>query len=432
METLEFQIIGTLLRHPEYVSRANVAASDFSNPLCGAAFSAMRAMLSEGQQIEVFTVAERMGGGTVLGDVAAIWRECLSRPENLEEKCDKVRSAARSREMVELLRLAATTLEQGKDPDAVRSRLITRLASIEDGGKKYAHSSRETMSMVTDYLQEVFDAKADGGLVGVPSGIDALDHLMGGFHKSDLIVVGARPAMGKTAFMVSLARNAVMAGKRVGIISAEMSVTQIGLRMASMFGGIPSTKLRSCDLDDQEFTRLNAAAATYAELPISIYDKPSCTPGDIAIQARAWAMSGGLDILFVDYLTRLTPDEPNMSRNREVGQMGASLKTLARTMDIPVVCLSQLSRKCEERADKRPIMADLRDSGEVEQDADEIMFLYRHTVYDEGADPQEAEILLEKNRHGPIKNIKCRFIEDQMLWTNPVSQWDNAYQGESA
>lgn len=430
-EALEYQIIGTLLRNPECVAQARIEASDFTNPLCGAAFSAMRVMIAEGQQIEVFTVADRMGGGAVLGDVAAIWKDCLSRPENLEEKCAKVRAAARSREMVELLRLAATALEQGKDPDAVRSRLITRLASIDDGGKKYAHNSRETMAMVTEYLQEVFDAKAEGGLVGVPSGIDGLDHLIGGFHKSDLVIVGARPAMGKTAFMASVARNAALTGKRVGIVSAEMSAVQVGLRMASIFGSIPSTKLRSCDLDDSEFARLHAAAATYVELPISIYDKPSCTPGDIAIQARAWQLSGGLDMLIVDYLTRLTPDESDDSRNREVGKLVAAMKTLARTMSIPVICLAQLSRKCEERADKRPIMADLRDSGEIEQEADSVMFLYRHSVYDEGADPQEAEILVEKNRHGPCKNVKCRFIEEQMLWTNPTDAWGNTY-GEVA
>lgn len=425
METLEFQIIGTLLKHPECLPQANISAKDFTNPLCGAAYSAMRALVADGQQVEVFTVADRLGGGTMLGEISAIWKECLSRPENLEEKCTNLRKAALSREMAALCSLAADTLKSGKDPETVRSRLITKLAGMDDCGKHYAHTSKDTMRLVTDYLQEVFDAKEHGGLVGVPSGIDGLDHLMGGFHKSDLVVVGARPAIGKTAFMASIARHAALKGKRVGIISAEMPAVQIGLRMTSMFGAIPSTKLRSCDLDDSEFARLTAATTQYVELPISIYDKPSASPGDIAIQARAWEMSGGIDILIVDYLTRLTPDEGDNSRNREVGKLVQSLKTLARTLNIPVVCLSQLSRKCEERADKRPIMADLRDSGEIEQEADSVLFLYRHSVYDDSADPEEAEILVEKNRHGPCKNVKCRFVEDQMMWTNQATSWHN-------
>ncbi len=326
--------------------------------------------------------------------------------------------------MVDLLQLATRTLEEGKNPDAVRARLITKLASLESAGKSHAHTAKQTMAEVVDYLQMAFDARQAGGLVGVTSGLTGLDKIMGGFHKSDLIVVGARPAMGKTAFMASLARAAALAGRRVGIASAEMPAVQIGLRMVSMFGGIASTKLRSCDLDEQEFARLNETASRYSQLPIEIYDKPACTPGDIAIQSRAWQLSGGLDLLMVDYLTRLNPDDSQDSRVREVGQMIQALKTLAKSLDIPVICLAQLSRQCEQRADKRPVMADLRDSGEIEQEADAVMFLYRDSVYNDSANPEEAEILVEKNRHGPCGKVMARFVAEQMLWTNAGDmQW---------
>lgn len=420
----EYQVIGGLLKHPEMIGRIDIETADFTVAICGQAFSAMRAIIAEGKAVDVFGVSERIGGDTVLGNLAGLWKDCLIRPENLQDRCNTLKALARGRQMVDLLQLATRTLEEGKNPDAVRARLITKLASLESAGKSHVHTAKQTMAEVVDYLQMAFDARQAGGLVGVTSGLTGLDKIMGGFHKSDLIVVGARPAMGKTAFVASLARATALAGRRVGIASAEMPAVQIGLRMVSMFGGIASTKLRSCDLDEQEFSRLNETASRYSQLPIEIYDKPACTPGDIAIQSRAWQLSGGLDLLMVDYLTRLNPDDSQDSRVREVGQMIQSLKTLAKSLDIPVICLAQLSRQCEQRADKRPVMADLRDSGEIEQEADAVMFLYRDSVYNDSANPEEAEILVEKNRHGPCGKVMARFVAEQMLWTNAGDmQW---------
>lgn len=414
----EFQIIGGLLRHPEQVARVDIEAADFTDPLCGQAFSAMRAIIAGGGVVDVFGVAERLGGESVLGDVAAIWRECLIRPENLAERCQRLKTLSRGRQTADLLRLALSTLEQGKHPDAVRSRLIAKLANLESASASFTHTAKETMSQVVDYLQAAFDARQQGGMVGVPTGLNGLDRLLGGLHRSDLIVIGARPSMGKTALMASIARYAAQSGRRVGIASAEMPAVQIGLRMVSMVGAIPSTKVRSCELDDQDFARLTDTAARYSELPISIFDKPACTPGDIALQARAWQLSGGLDLLFVDYLTRLRPDDEMDSRTREVGQMAQVMKTIAKTLNIPVVLLAQLSRQCEQRTDKRPVMSDLRDSGEIEQESDIVAFLYRDVVYNDNADPGAAEILVEKNRHGPCGKVLCRFVPEFMLWTN--------------
>lgn len=417
-EQTEMQVIGGLLRFPDMIPRVNLRAEDFTLELCGMAFAAMRAMVAEGLAVDAFGVAMRVGGDAALAELAGWWKECLIRRESIPELCEVVQSAARGRQTVALLRTAIETLEKGKSPDAVRARLVARLVGLESQGTNWAHTAQETMRQVTDYLQTAFDAYHAGGLVGVPSGLSGLDRLLGGFHRSDLIVVGARPAMGKTAFMASLARNAALAGRRVGIASAEMPAVQIGLRMVSMIGGIESTRLRACNLDDDEYVRLTNSSMQYGNLAIDIFDKPACTPADIAMQARVWQLSGGLDILFVDYLTRLRPDDANDSRTREVGQMVQSLKTLAKTLDIPVVCLAQLSRQCDQRADKRPVMADLRDSGEIEQEADTVAFLYRDVVYNQSADPEHAEILVEKNRHGPCGKVIARFINEQMLWTN--------------
>lgn len=422
---LEQQVIGTLLRNPDYIVKVNISANDFSDPFCVSVLTAMRNIAADGKTVDAFIVNDRMGG-EVLGDVMTLWQECISHPSNLDGWCEKLRVISLGKSMGSLLETASKSLKDGKNPNAIRARLLTLLSTLDEGQKSYSHSSKQVMQQVTDYLQSAFDAREHGGLVGVTSGLSGLDSILGGFHHSDLIVVGARPGMGKTAFMASVARSAALNGKRVGIASTEMPAVQIGLRMVSMIGDISGTKLRSCDLDEQEFTRLTTAATQYSELPIEVYDKPACTPGDIALQARAWQLSGGLDLLIVDYLTRLVPDEADGNRTREVGKMIASLKTLAKTLNIPVICLAQLSRTVEQRTDKRPIMSDLRDSGEIEQEADSIMFLYRDAVYNPDADEQKAEILVEKNRHGPCGAVIARFIPEQMLWTNVGDEsWNN-------
>jgi replicative DNA helicase len=414
----ELQIIGGLLHYPAEIARVDVNADDFTLDLASQAFAAMRAIVAAGGSVDVFGVAERLGGGLMIGELAAVWKECLIRPENLPERCARLKVQARGRQTANLLRLAMTALEGGKDPDAVRGRLIAKLAGLETASRAYTHTAKETMAQVVDYLQTAHEARQAGGLVGVPSGIRGLDTILGGFHKSDLIVFGGRPAMGKTALMASLAHHAATQGRRIGIASAEMPAVQIGLRAVSGIGDIESSKLRACDLTEDEYARLTAAAARFADLPIVIYDKPACTPSDIALQARAWQLSGGLDVLFIDHLTRLSPDDRDDSRTREVGRMVQAMKTLAKALNIPVVLLAQLNRDVERRADKRPVMADLRDSGEIEQEADVVAFLYRDSVYNEQADPESAEILIEKNRHGPCAQVLCRFIPETMTWTN--------------
>jgi replicative DNA helicase len=415
MSTVEPIIIGTLLRHPQWIAKVGISANHFADPFCRDAFAAMRAAISEGLEIDVVTVAQRMDGMPV-AELSTWWKETITRPENLSEWCSKLRKDHRGRELVDLLGVAHKTAQEGKDPDAIRSKLITRLSSLDDDSQTFDHDTTRLMSSVVDFLQEAHDAFHAGGIVGVPAGIAGIDKLMGGFHKSDLVIVGARTSVGKTAFIMSLALNAAKAGRKVGIISAEMSAQQIGLRLTSMVSNVDSYRLRSGDLTEDEFSRISHAAQITQGLNIRVYDKPACTPGDTAIQARAWQIGGGLDILFVDYLTRLTPDDTNNSRVREVGQMVSSLKTLAKSLNIPVVCLAQINRSSEQRANKRPLLSDLRDSGEIEQEADSVLLLYRDAMHNDSADPESAEILIEKNRHGPCGSVDARFIHSTMTW----------------
>lgn len=415
---IEPTVIGLLLRKPTEIVRVNLRHEHFSEPFCALAFMAMRQCVTEGLTPDVVTVALHMPDNPV-ADLAALWQEtAVGTADNLPHLCGLIRQQARSRNIAALLSKAQEALVAGKNADAIRSRLITRLADLDDDERLYTHTGKAWMGEVVDYLTAASEASQNGGLMGVPSGIAGLDNIMGGFHRSDLIVVGARPKIGKTAWMMSAACRAAASGKRVGIISAEMPAYQLGLRLVAMMADINNAKLRACNLDDPEYTRLHAATLRASEMPLMIYDRPACSPADIAIQARAWTLSGGLDLLFVDYLTRLNPDERTDNRTREVGHMIASLKTVARSLDIPVVCLAQLSRKLEDRKDKRPMLSDLRDSGEIEQEADVVMFLYRDSVYNQDANPYDAEILVEANRHGPPGMIRCGFKAEQMQWVN--------------
>lgn len=418
MNTIEPTLIGLLLRNPGEIARMNLSGEHFLDALCAQAFMVMRRLVADGVTPDTFAVSEAIPGNPG-GELLDWWKEtAAASPRNLPHLAERIRKAYRGRKLATLLDKARDTLAEGKPADPIRARLLTRLAELDDDDQTWTHSGTGWMHDVLTHLEAAQAATETGQLVGVTSGLSGLDKMLGGFHRSDLIVVGARPKMGKTAWMMSTAHNAAKAGKRVGIISAEMPAYQLGLRLVSIMANLEFSRLRACDLQDHEYSRLTSSAQMITNLPIFLYDKPACTPGDIAIQARAWAIAGGLDLLFVDYLTRLNPDEHTESRTREVGKMVASLKTVARTLDVPVVCLSQLSRRLEERKDKRPMLSDLRDSGEIEQEADVVAFLYREAVYDRNADPANAEIIVEANRHGPPGVVQCRFEPTTMHWMN--------------
>lgn len=414
---IEQAIIGILLKKPDSITKVSIKPEHFSDEFCVRAFGAMRVLVTKGMVPDVIGVAESMGGN--LGDNLAVltgWMNETASAANLDHWVNRLRDAHK---LASIKKMLSEALESTDSADAIRAKLITQLASIEDDGRSYETGGTEWMAQVVEKVEEVWEAKMNGnGTVGITSGNIDLDGYLGGFHKSDLIVMGARPKMGKTAWLMNCAKAAAMAGKRVGIASAEMPAYQLGERIVSDVANLSASVFRNGNLDERGFSSLTYGCQKVAGLPIRIFDKPRMTPGDIAVQAKAWELSGGVDIIFVDYLTRLVPDQTDKNRTREVGRMISDLKTLARTMNIPVVCLAQLSRGVEERSDKRPMPSDLRDSGEIEQEADVIMFLYRDAVYNDDADPRSGEILIEANRHGPTGLINCTFDGEFMRWAS--------------
>ncbi len=270
----------------------------------------------------------------------------------------------------------------------------------------------EVLPDVINSLQQM--AGQDGGIIGVPTGFTELDNKTLGLQKGDMVVVAARPSMGKTTFAMNLVEAALYQSLPVVVFSLEMPAEQIAMRMIASFGGIDMSKLRSGRLDEDGWSRVTNAVAHLAEKPLYIDDSRGVPPTEMRARCRRIAKNHGgkLGLVVIDYLQLMTV--PGLDPNNRVGiisEISRSLKVLAQEMDCPVVALSQLNRSLENRPDKRPIMSDLRESGAIEQDADVIMFIYRDEVYkkEESKEKGIARIIIGKQRNGPIGTVFLGF-----------------------
>lgn len=277
-----------------------------------------------------------------------------------------------------------------------------------------------------DYVQ-----KHPGEIFGVQTGFTDLDKLLGGFQPSDLIIVAGRPGSGKTSFALSIMQTAAARyHKKVALFSLEMSAEQLVQRLVASIGEIDSQSLRLGKLTEPDYARLSKATGDLSELSIFIDDSASITPIEIRAKARRLQSEHGLDLIIIDYLQLMTVRGRIENRVQEIAQISRQLKELARELRIPVVALSQLSRAVEAREDHRPQLADLRESGSIEQDADVVIFIFREKTYYPTIEkwqlkhPQKpypgdtAEIIVAKHRHGPIKDIQLYFAEDQATFKN--------------
>jgi len=258
-----------------------------------------------------------------------------------------------------------------------------------------------------DYLQQ-----HRGDVVGVPTGFSDLDQLTGGLQRSDLIILAARPSMGKTSMALGMAYGAAIgAGKTVGMFSLEMSAEQFVQRLLSMETGVDSHRLRLGQIDDGEWDRISRAFGRLAEASIFIDDTAGANVMDVRSKARRLQAEHGLDLIVVDYL-QLMSARRSENRVQEISEISRGLKGLARELNVPVVALSQLSRAVESRSDHRPMLSDLRESGSIEQDADIVLFIYREEKYEEDTEKKGiAEIIVAKHRNGPVGTINLRFFE---------------------
>ena len=266
---------------------------------------------------------------------------------------------------------------------------------------------------VSDYYDEMERLLAAGeGMVGLPTGFKALDGLLGGFQKSDLIVFAGRPGMGKTSWMLTVALSVARRGARVALFTMEMGVEQVVQRLISMETGIRIQQLRSANISAREHTRFTEAISRISNLPLFIDDTPSITPIEMRTKSRRLQHEYGLDIVMVDYMQLMSAGKAyENNRVQEISYISRSLKDLARELNVTIISTAQLSRAVEQRQDKRPQLSDLRESGSIEQDADAVLFLYRDEVYnpDTTEFPNQADVMLSKHRHGPTGTIQLYF-----------------------
>lgn len=281
---------------------------------------------------------------------------------------------------------------------------------------------RDVLTEAFDRIDKIHRDKDKGALRGVPSGFKDLDSKTAGFQKSDLIIVAARPSMGKTSFALNLAEHAAIEEKvPVGIFSLEMSKEQLVDRLLSSQAGVDSWKLRTGNLSDEDFPKIGYAMGVLSEAPIFIDDSPGANVMEIRAKARRLQMEHGLGLIVVDYLQLMEGHSSKGDNNRvqEISEISRGLKGLARELNVPVIALSQLSRAVEHRDDKRPQLSDLRESGSIEQDADIVMFLYREEYYKPDTEKKGiTEVLIRKHRNGPTGELQVFFNPSQMRFAD--------------
>jgi len=282
--------------------------------------------------------------------------------------------------------------------------------------------ARQVMSDVYDRIEDL--SRRDDEIFGVPTGFIDLDRLLSGLQPSDLLIIAGRPGQGKTGFLLSIARNAALLHKkRVAIFSMEMSNEQVAQRLIAQETGIDSQRLRTGKLLEEEWPVFTHAIESFADTLLFMDDTPAITPLQLRTKCRRLQMEFGLDLVIVDYLQLMGGDTRTENRVQEVSYISRNLKVLARELDVPVLAAAQLSRAVEQRADKKPVLSDLRESGSLEQDADIVMFIYRPDQYEkETARQNVAEIIVAKHRNGPVGTVELIFRSNLAKFENAATR----------
>ncbi|MCG6971103.1 MAG: replicative DNA helicase [Gammaproteobacteria bacterium] len=301
-------------------------------------------------------------------------------------------------------------------------KLVFEIAEKGAKGRKDFVCIKDLLVKAVDKIDMLF--QQDSPITGVPSGFSDFDDMTSGLQSSDMIIVAGRPSMGKTTFAMNIAENvAIKTNLPVAIFSMEMPGEQLAMRLLSSLGRIDQHRVRTGKLDDDDWPRLTSAVGLLAEAKMFIDDTPALTPNELRARARRLAREhDGLGLIVIDYLQLMqVPGTEN--RVNEISEISRNLKSLAKELSVPVIALSQLNRSLEQRPNKRPVMSDLRESGAIEQDADVIVFIYRDEVYnEESTDKGTAEIIIGKQRNGPIGTVRLTFLGQYTRFENHISQ----------
>lgn len=390
-------------------------------------FAVVQELVGAGDVADVVTVCERLErrvpGQQLLPYLNTILSEGVC-PAGIRAYSEIVRSAHRKAQALAIAEELRKGLLDGGGADPVDV-AIRQLMALNALGRNYDRDMSRVMAAGQRMIDQVVEAD---GLVGISTGLADLDDSLGGFHKTDLVVIGARPAMGKTALLLNLA---LAANAPVGIISAEQGHEQMGLRLISVDGKLDSQKIRTGNLDDSDWLALGRTIDRLSEKPIRLNDEPGICISKVVQQARDWKFKYGIKALYVDYLQKIRTSDRQQKRYEQVGEVAGCLKNLARELDIPVIALAQVNRECERRPNKRPLNSDLADASEIEKEADEILFLYRDELYHPDTPDQGiAEIDISKNRHGPVGTVRVAFRGQFMRFEQlQPPRYDELYGG---
>ncbi|MEN1928185.1 replicative DNA helicase [Luteimonas sp. MJ250] len=427
----EQAVLGGLMLSPEAYDRVGdqLVEDDFYRRDHQLIFRAIKELADRSRPFDAVTLgewfesqghAELVAGGAYLVELATTTPSAA----NIVAYAEIVRDKAVLRQLIEV---GTGIVNDGFQPEGRESAELLAKAEQEVFAIAEAGSrGRSDFTAVNAAMAEAFDVLQTryangGGITGLPTGYVEFDEMTAGLQPTDLLILAARPAMGKTTLALNIAEYAAMKTKKpVAVFSMEMSASQLALRLISSVGRVNATRLRTGQLEDEDWSRISSAIRLLKETRIFIDDTPALSPDVLRAKARRLKREHGLGLIVIDYLQLMAVPGNKENRATEISEISRSLKGLAKELNVPVLALSQLNRSLETRTDKRPVMADLRESGAIEQDADVIVFIYRDDYYNKENSPDKglAEVIIGKQRNGPTGSVKLKFFGEYTRFDN--------------
>ena len=435
----ESSVLGGLLLDNSAWDRVGdlLSDSDFYRYEHRLVYGAVSTLVNANRAADVITVfenlqsqgkAEEIGGLAYLNSLA----QYVPSAANIRRYAEIVRERAILRKLVSVSDEIATSAlnTNGRPVPTILDEAEQKIFNIGEEGSRMRQGFQSMGNLVVELLDRVEEMSQNpNDITGVPTGFFDLDRMTSGMQAGDLIVLAARPSMGKTALAINIAENvALKEGLPVAVFSMEMGASQLAIRIVGSIGRIDQGRLRTGKLQDEEWPRLAEAVERLRTVSLSIDETPGLTPSELRASARRLARNcGKLGLVVVDYLQLMSGSSGSDGDNRatELGEISRGLKMLAKELQCPVIALSQLNRGVEQRTDKRPMMSDLRESGAIEQDADVIMFIYRDDYYNKDSkEPGVAEIIIGKQRNGPTGTVKLTFLK-------PITKFESYAAGST-
>jgi replicative DNA helicase len=432
----EQAVLGAIFLEPSSLTLASeiLIPEDFYRASHQKIFNVMLKLNDLGKAVDLITVTEELaaaklledtGGVTYLSDLAA----SVPTAANIEYYARIVEEKSLLRRLIRTATGIATDGYSREDEvEALLSeaeKSIMEVAQRKNAGA--FHNIKDVLVRTYDNIETMHNRVGD--ITGLETGFVDLDRMTAGFQRNDLIIVGARPSVGKTAFALNIAQNvAKKTGENIAIFSLEMGAEQLVMRLLCAEGNIDAQRLRTGSLTDEDWGKLTMAMGALANTGIYIDDTPGVRISDIRSKCRRLAQEHGLGMILIDYLQLiLGSGRSGENRQQEVSEISRSLKQLARELKVPVIALSQLSRGVEQRQDKRPMMSDIRESGSIEQDADIVAFLYRDDYYDKESEAKNIiEIIIAKQRNGPVGTVQLAFVKEYNKFVNIETRFDDS------